>query len=225
MRFGRYPLRLTRHMNSDLHAELARLLRPVCSRAFILIVWACLTSSCSSRSNNSTAGSDETTNHRTLKQRLGTFNIELLVHGEGSLQACELAVSEAGDTVRTQWEGDPVMKMETADLNGDALPEILIITQSAGSGSYGSVVGFTLRNDQGLVPIILPELSDDSVLSAGYMGHDRFSLNGRRLIRNFPLYFNDEENHAPSDTTRTIIYSLLPDKTAPRFRIEGAMLE
>jgi len=212
-------------MNFNPSSSFFRLLKQVCNKSCILIAWVCLAPSCSNRANNPDTGPNENTSHRSLKQQFGMFNIDLLVHGDGSLQACELTVSATGDTVLTQWEGDPVVNMETADLDGDGSPEILIITQSAGSGSYGSVVGFTLKPNQGLVPILLPELSEDSILSAGYMGHDRFALNGRKLIRNFPLYGIDDTNSAAVDTTRSIIYSFLPDKTAPRFRIEGAMLE
>ncbi|MFM9008568.1 MAG: PliI family lysozyme inhibitor of I-type lysozyme [Bacteroidota bacterium] len=212
-------------MSSSIYPRFIRHLRRLSHRTIVWVFVASLGSSCSTGSDTSEIRSDEDTNHRVLKDQFGSFNINLFVHGEGSIQACELMVQTGSDTVRTEWEGDPVMKMETADLDGDALPEILIITQSAGSGSYGSVMGFTLKSDQGLVPIVLPELSDDTTLSTGYMGHDRFTLSGRRLIRNFPLYRAEDSNSTPSDTSRSIIYSFLPDKTAPRFRIEGAMLE
>lgn len=225
MEFVNPPYRLTTGMNPFLHPYFIRPLSQLYQRALVLIGVVFLGSSCSTGVEKSDSALDNHSNHRVLKHQFGAFNISLFVHGEGSLQTCELVVPTERDTLRTEWEGDPVMNMETADLDGDALPEILIVTQSAGSGSYGSVVGFTLKSDQGLVPIVLPELSDDSVLSAGYMGHDRFSLNGRRLIRNFPLYRDNDKNSARIDTSRSIIYSFLPDKTAPRFRIEGAMLE
>jgi hypothetical protein len=56
----------------------------------------------------------------------------------------------------------------------------------------------------------MPELSDDARASAGYMGRDRFSVAGDRLVRQFPLYRDGDSNAAPSGGTRQLHYRLMP---------------
>jgi hypothetical protein len=54
-----------------------------------------------------------------------------------------------------------VVGAEVADLNGNGLPEIYVYVQSAGSGSYGEVVGYAVIKGSELSPITLPELTGD----------------------------------------------------------------
>ena len=49
-------------------------------------------------------------------------------------------------------------------------PEILIYTVSAGSGSYGNVVGYSVNNGKSISQIYFPELFDNKEASRGYMG-------------------------------------------------------
>jgi hypothetical protein len=158
-------------------------------------------------------------------KNLGAYAIGLSISGEGSLQQFVLTVHSPKDTFRVEGEVEPIIGWETADLDADSLPEIILFTQSAGSGSYGSAIGFTLTVNKGLQQIILPELSEDSTIQAGYGGHDQFKLDGKRLIRRFPIYTDYSSNSQPSDTSRIVFYSFVPDSTSPRFKLEGAMIE
>ena len=61
-------------------------------------------------------------------------------------------------------------------LNIDGFPEILIYTVSAGSGSYGNVIGYSVNNGKSISQIYFPELAENKEASSGYMGHDEFAI-------------------------------------------------
>jgi hypothetical protein len=92
------------------------------------------------------------------------------------------------------------MGAEVADLNGDGSPEIYVFTQSAGSGSYGSVIGYAANKKTSLSQVTFPELGDNAKASAGYAGHDEFAVVEDRLMRRFKV--------AGGGTTRQIQYRL-----------------
>ena len=48
---------------------------------------------------------------------------------------------------------------DVADLNSNGLPELFVVVQGAGSGSYGKVVGYAVMKGAELSPITLPELT------------------------------------------------------------------
>ena len=93
-----------------------------------------------------------------------------------------------------------VMGAEVADLNGDGSPEIYVFTQSAGSGSYGSVIGYAANKKTSLSQVTFPELGDNAKASAGHAGHDEFAVVEDRLMRRFKV--------AGGGTTRQIQYRL-----------------
>jgi heat shock protein HslJ len=55
---------------------------------------------------------------------------------------------------------DPVSDVFTADLDGDGFDEIYIVTTAAGSGSYGSVLGFASNKDKSLSMIHFPDVRE-----------------------------------------------------------------
>ena len=97
---------------------------------------------------------------------------------------------------------------EIADLDGNGWPEIYVYVNSAGSGSYGSLVAYAVNNGKSLSGIYLPPISDDKVSSAGYMGHDEFAVTGSVLTRRFPIYLEGDTNSKPSGGMRQIQYKL-----------------
>jgi hypothetical protein len=156
-----------------------------------------------------------------LKQ--GSYGFYIQAAGDGSLQQVEIRLSGFPDTIPTiQITSEPVMGAEATDLDSDGYPEILVFTQSAGSGSYGNVIAYTYSPEQGFRPILMPDLAEDSLLNEGYAGHDLFRLEGTRVLRRFPLYQQESRNSEPGDSSRTILYSFMQDEQAPRFRIDGA---
>ena len=101
-----------------------------------------------------------------------------------------------------------VTEAEVADLNADGSPEILVYTMSAGSDSYGGLVGFATNHKKSLTPIYLPDLMGDKEASAGYMGHDEFSVVETRLARRFPVYRPGDTNSNPTGGLRQLYYVL-----------------
>lgn len=99
------------------------------------------------------------------------------------------------------------------DIDGDGKFEVMVWTQSAGSGTYGKVgvftwTGSTLKNR------VVPELNAGQM--AGYMGHDQFSVTRSQLYRTFPLYRQKDNDPAVRTGMRTLRLNL------KKFRWESA---
>lgn len=107
-------------------------------------------------------------------------------------------------------DSDPFDYALVADVNGNGFDELYIITRGAGSGSYANIYGFSSNNDKSVTPIYVPELSDDDfvVLFQGYMGHDKFYVEGNKLMRKYPIYKKEDTNSNPTGGDRIIEYQL-----------------
>ena len=55
----------------------------------------------------------------------------------------------------------------------------------------------------------------------GYMGHDSFSIQGRRLVRTFPVYRATDTNVEPTGGTRRIVYMLAPGEALWQLQVES----
>jgi hypothetical protein len=97
---------------------------------------------------------------------------------------------------------------EVADLNVDGSPEIYVYVNSAGSGSYGSLVAYAANKKKSLSEIYLPPLQDDAKAAKGYLGHDEFRIVEGALVRRFPVYRDNDSNAKPTGGTRQIQYTL-----------------
>ena len=136
------------------------------------------------------------------------FNVIMSSSGVGSMNSLSIRLGDAQAGVTDEVDGI-VYRAEIADLNGDGRPEVFAYVSSAGSGSYGSVVAYAIADNLQLIPISLQALGSDAVISAGYMGHDEFSIVGNSLVRRFPLYQSGDVNAAPTGGTRKLVYKLL----------------
>jgi hypothetical protein len=101
-----------------------------------------------------------------------------------------------------------VVLAEVADLDVDGSPEIYVYVQSAGSGSYASLVAYAANKKKSLSEIYLPPITDDARASKGYMGHDEFRVVESTLVRRFPVYREGDTNAKPTGGTRQIQYKL-----------------
>jgi hypothetical protein len=115
---------------------------------------------------------------------------------------------------------DPISAVFVADLDDNGFDEIYIITKSAGSGSYGSVLGFASNNDKSLSMINFPEMRQGDAHFEGYMGHDTFRIEDQRLVRIFPIYEPGDTNRNPSGGRRKLVYGLYPGEAMWQLRIE-----
>ena len=150
------------------------------------------------------------------------FTFEVSATGEGSLQ--QLTIKPEGleisnDPIGMEIDGT-VENAEIEDLNSDGFPELLVYTVSAGSGSYGRVIGYSVYGGKSLGPIYFPELPQTSEAAAGYMGHDEFRIVETSLVRRFPVYKEGDSNSNPTGGTRQIQYKMAAGENAPVFVID-----
>lgn len=103
-----------------------------------------------------------------------------------------------------------VRNAEIADINGDGFPEIYVYVQSAGSGSYGSVLAFSSNKNSSVSDIYIPPLDQKSKASHGYMGHDDFAAVEGAFVHRFPVYKDGDTNANPTGGMRQLQYKLKP---------------
>lgn len=149
---------------------------------------------------------------------LQSVNFHVVCANEGSENTLCITPSGAlhSPQVIEQKIEDSVIGAEVADLDGNGAPEIYVFVQSAGSGSYGTVVGHAVHRGSAMAVITMPEIADDPKLSAGYMGRDRFSVSADRLVRQFPIYRDGDPNAAPSGGIRQVQYRLVTHQAGLR---------
>jgi hypothetical protein len=146
---------------------------------------------------------------KTLSSDGITFKV--VTTGEGSLRQLTITPSglEIDNTpIKKEIEG-MVTGAEIADINADGSPEIYVYVNSAGSGSYGSLVAYSANKKKSLSEIYLPPLEDDKINSVGYMGHDEFTIMENSFARRFPVYNKGDANCCPKGGTRQLQYKLI----------------
>jgi len=114
---------------------------------------------------------------------------------------------------------DRVSEVLVADLDGNGFDEIYIITTSAGSGSYGTVLGFASNKDKSLSRIHFPDQEENENFE-GYMGHDTFKIEDQKLVRIFPVYREGDTNKNPTGGKRKLVYGLYPGEAMWQLKIE-----
>ena len=112
---------------------------------------------------------------------------------------------------------DPITNAEIEDLDRDGFPELLIYTQSAGSGTYGNVIGYSPNKGVSLSQIYLPELDKASPAMKGYMGHDEFAIVESTLVRRFKIFEGTDTNAKPTGKMRQIEYKLKDGEASKKF--------
>ena len=153
---------------------------------------------------------------------LQNISFDIKTSGEGSIS--QLSIQPTGLEIDNQniilEIGGQVVNAEIEDLNSDGFPEILIYTMSAGSGSYGNVIGYSVNNGKSISQIYFPEISENKEASIGYMGHDEFAIIETSLARRFPVYKDGDTNNNPTGGTRQIQYKLKDGEASRLFVID-----
>lgn len=140
----------------------------------------------------------------------GDYNFAVKTTGTGTQRQLTLRAERLGRELAATSatiEGT-VADAVVTNLNNDDYPELLVFVTDAGSGSYGQLLGYEFLS-RGRRDLLLPEL--DEKLSNGYLGHDSFRVDGRKIIRSFPIYRPQDPNSTPTGGTRTIEY-VMPKK-------------
>jgi len=159
--------------------------------------------------------------HKSLPWK--NFNFDISTTGEGSIQQLEVqpyGLKSDNKKINEEIEGS-VTKAEIEDLNSDGFPEILIYTTSAGSGSYGNVIGYSVNNGKSLSKIYFPPVSDNSKVKLGYMGHDEFNIVEKILTQTFKTYNVDDKNSNPTGNIRQIQYKLKDGESSRKFVVDN----
>ena len=115
---------------------------------------------------------------------------------------------------------DPISDVFIADLDGNGFDEIYIITTSAGSGSYGAVLGFASNKNKSLSMINFPGIQERDENFEGYMGHDTFKIEDQKLVRTFSIYNEGDTNKHPTGGSRKLVYGLYPGEAVWQLKVE-----
>lgn len=110
--------------------------------------------------------------------------------------------------------------VEIGDLNNDNYPEVLVYFTSVGSGSYGSIIAYSVNNGKSMSQIYLPDLSGNKEISKGYMGHDEFAIVENTFVQRFPIYNPGDTNAEPTGGTRQIQYKLVDGEASRLFEVD-----
>lgn len=158
------------------------------------------------------------------EQEVTTKTGKVLIVSEShpnGMSMSDIAVHFKGDTSTTLKlsDKDPISKVFSADLDGNGFEEVYVITSAAGSGSYGNVHGFASNKDKSLSLVYLPEVEEKDLAKGGnfegYEGHDLFEINGKQLVRTFPV----------DKKTRKIIYELKQSETGYTLKMISSKVE
>jgi hypothetical protein len=170
-------------------------------------------------SRNKTSSPDAPKEYRT---KTGKTIIISETHPVGqSLSTIEISTKGFEHNYAEVFENrDPISDVLIADLDGNGFDEIYIITTSAGSGSYGTVLGFASNKDKSLSMINFPERQENDENFRGYMGHDTFKIEDRKLVRILPVYNQGDTNKNPTGGTRKLVYGLYPGEAMWQLRVE-----
>ncbi len=149
------------------------------------------------------------------------FTFKVTAKGKGSLQALTIQPSGLSATNNAiALETDRVVDAMVNDLNGDGYPEVLVFTQSAGSGSYGKVVAYSVNNGKSMSRVTFPATSDNEKINKGYMGHDRFNVVNNQLTQTFPIYRKADANSATTKKDRVVTYKIMNGEASRVFAVD-----
>lgn len=191
----------------------------------IAIVYYFTFSGCSNLSEQATTEQEEAdstftlplegpTETREFKTKSGMTWVVKLNQIEESLANVTIESQGFREDNRTVYfqEIDPVIQILQADLDKNGFEELYFITQSVGSGSYGTIYGLNSNNDKSVSEIYFEgaTLYNTKVgdLYEGHMGHDDFSLVDGDLINTFPVYREGDSNGNPTGGERKVFYEL-----------------
>jgi len=113
-----------------------------------------------------------------------------------------------------------VVNAEIGDLNLDTYPEVLVYITSNGSGSYGSIIGYSVNKGKSMSQISFPEIAENPKANTGYMGHDEFAMVESTFNRRFPIYKPNDSNANPTGGMRQIQYKLIDGENMRQFVVD-----
>ncbi len=188
------------------------LLASVSLRPFLFL---CLATACGCAVVNPNNAADVSAFSKDLQWDDDVFEIR---SSGGKLTIRTFGQDEGNEVFEQQIEGR-VTGAEVADLNHDGFPEVLAYVVSDGSGSYGSVIGYSSNNGKSMSSIYFPSTAENQKINEGYMGHDSFSAAEDTLVQSFPVYRPGDANAHPTGPTRQVQYALVEGEASRAFEV------
>lgn len=153
---------------------------------------------------------------------LQNIGFDVSTTGKGSIQ--QLTIQPFGlkidnNKITIEIDGS-VTNAEIQDLNSDGFPELLVYITSAGSGSYGNVIGYSVNAGKSMSQIYFPPIADNPKANKGYMGHDEFAIVETTLVQRFKTYKDSDVNSNPTGNIRQIQYKLKEGEASRKFIID-----
>ncbi|MEI8007353.1 MAG: hypothetical protein WCI48_14200 [Bacteroidota bacterium] len=141
-----------------------------------------------------------------FKTKTGKTFVVLETHPQGqSLSDISVSLEGIPRAEMKYKDAEPINKVLIGDLDGDGFDELYITTVSAGSGSYGNIIGIASNKDKSMSQIYMPVVGEKDMKPGatfeGYEGHDTFAISGNSLVRTFPVKSGKAK-------TRTVTYNL-----------------
>lgn len=193
----------------------------------ISTVIACKNNSVESTTNNILTTKDSFAIPSKTKLEKPKFSRKLSLNNisfEINLTGKQLTIQPSGlgvdnTQIIKQIEGT-ITNAEIGDLNADGFPEILVYITSDGSGSYGTVIGYSVNNGKSVSEIFMPNIWDNPKANKGYMGHDEFAIVENSFCQRFPTYNPQDTNSNPTGKTRQIQYKLKEGENSRVFVVD-----
>jgi hypothetical protein len=111
-----------------------------------------------------------------------------------------------------------------ADLDGNGFEELYIITKSKGTDAYLNLSGVVSSKDTSYFPVFIQNIEDNDLKQGnkfeGYMGHDKFTFEKDRILREFPVYKETDTLGKPSGGIRKVFYKLSAVDSTWQLKIE-----
>lgn len=193
----------------------------------ISTVIACKNNSVESTTNNILTTKDSLAIPSKTKLEKPKFSRKLSLNNisfEINLTGKQLTIQPSGlgvdnTQIIKQIEGT-ITNAEIGDLNADGFPEILVYITSDGSGSYGTVIGYSVNNGKSVSEIFMPNIWDNPKANKGYMGHDEFAIVENSFCQRFKTYNPKDANSNPTGKTRQIQYKLKEGENSRVFVVD-----
>ncbi|SHI81210.1 hypothetical protein SAMN02745146_1581 [Hymenobacter daecheongensis DSM 21074] len=142
----------------------------------------------------------------------GSYTYTISTSGPVGQRQLAVRAEQAGQELTTAQDtiAGEVQDAQLARLTTGPGDELLVFVEGIGSGSYGEVRGYWFGGQDWERMEPLPKLAGPA--ARGYQGQDKFRVQGRELVRTFPIYLPTDANCCPSGGTRIIRY-VLPESS------------
>lgn len=170
--------------------------------------------------------SDENLFAKLLKCEGVEFSVlAMITDGKSSVKVTTTGLEIIEYSEILELDGHRVVNAEVAELNADDSPELLIYTQSDGSGSYGNVLVFSVNNRKSMSQVYFSPVVDNKAINKGYMGHDKFSIENNTLVHRFPIYKDSDSNSNPTGGIRQVTYKMVDGEGTRRLEVASVSVK